>query len=329
MLPPSVGGWRCATHLARHWRMVCDSRCLLRSASLSIRREPALAQLGRDLLRLFYLAIVVASILFFAMRIPSVEPLWMDVTRRVLAGIFGELLAFTLLRTVLPRPHQGAHIVGWNRAYLSWLFSLPLADVGLNRVMRFPFWFLHSTRVLFLNALGARVSWQCGFHADTSVREPALIEVGAGSQLEPNVALEVSVHSAGRVRVGRISIGEGCLINAHAVLMPGVTVAHEARIEPGALLGENVRIGVGARVGAGACIGPNTEVGSYASVGVGCVIGHDVRLGDRARVLPGSVVVNGTVIGEREIWSGHPARHRSGRATSLASDGPKTGTVDN
>ena len=49
-------------------------------------------------------------------------------------------------------------------------------------------------------------------------------------------------------------------------------------------------------------------LGSYVNVGTGAILSEGVRVGDRARIAPGALVQPDTLVGERETWSGVPAR---------------------
>ena len=274
---------------------------------MAVRREPALSRALQDLLRLLFLAPIVAAVVVAASLPQPLEPLWLDACARVVAGLAGELLAISTLRLLLPRPELGAHFVGKSKSYARWLLSATFAEVALHPLIRAPFWFLHTTRVLYLRALGAELGFSAGFGADLVVREPSLVRVGPGALLEPGVVLEAALHGAGRVRVGQVIVGRGCLVGAHAILMPGATLGHDARIEPASLIGEDVRVGVGASIGEGARLERGVDLGSYTSVGTGAIVSEGVRVGDRARIAAGAVVPANTQIGERELWAGPPA----------------------
>ncbi|MEQ8279961.1 MAG: DapH/DapD/GlmU-related protein [Deltaproteobacteria bacterium] len=274
---------------------------------MAVERESWRARLLQDVFRVLVFAVVVGGVAAAVYFPPRTSPQWLDVIARVFAGFTAELLAIALFRLVLPTPRRGAHRIAKDGQYAAWLLSAAFAEVAMHPALRFPFWFLHSTRVLYLRALGARVSWGASLHEQVNIREPALFAVGTGSQIEPGVTVEAALHGAGRVRVGPVTIGEGCLIGAHAILLPGSTIGHDARIESGAIVGEDARVGVQAVVGAGARLGQEVDLGSYTSVGAGAIVAQGVVVGDRGRIAPGAVVERDTKIGEREVWGGTPA----------------------
>jgi acetyltransferase-like isoleucine patch superfamily enzyme len=285
---------------------------------VAVRRQPVKGHLLQDLLRLGFFVLIAVTVVSVALYPPPSYPLWLDRTGRVLLGLASEVLLLAIIRECVPRPAAGSHMVGANKEYIRWLVSSAFADVAMNPMVRFPFWMLHSTRVLYLKALGTQISWNVGFHEDFVLREPALVEIAPGAQLEPGVVLEAALHGAGRVRIAPIIIGGGCLVGAHAILMPGATLGHDATVAPGAFLGENVHVGVGAKIGEGARIERGVDLGSYTSVGTGAIISEGVRVGDRARIGSGAVVEPNTSIGERELWEGAPARCVSGEPRSIA-----------
>jgi carbonic anhydrase/acetyltransferase-like protein (isoleucine patch superfamily) len=269
---------------------------------VGIRREPAPARFVKDVLRIVFFAIIVLSVVSAVIGLQPIRPPWRDTLGRVIAALAAEIVAVTLLRQIIPKPATGQHRVGKGGAYFRWLISSTFAEVGMNPILRGPFWFLHSTRGLYLRALGADLAWRISIPHDVVIHEPSMISIGSGAQLEGGVKVECALHGAGRVRIHRVSIGEGCLIGAHTALMPGATIAHEARIGPGVFIGFESRVGVGASIGARAVIGEQVDVGSYAVIGGGAVLSDGVRVLERGRVLSGAVVPPNIVIGERETF---------------------------
>jgi len=174
--------------------------------------------------------------------------------------------------------------------------------------VRWPFSFLDTTRFLYLRAQRARVAVDASIHASVRIAEPCLLSVESGAQLEPGVIIENALHATGRVRIDAVFIGAGCLIGAHAMLMPGVSLGHEARVSPGSYLGPDVSIGVGAKIGERAILAAAVDVGSHARIGAGAVIGEGVVIGEHARVAAGAVIPPKSQIREGEVWQGVPAR---------------------
>jgi len=268
-----------------------------------------------DTVRLFYASIIVLSVTS-ATLLPQVEPAWRDTLGRVIAAFAAELVAIALLRQVLPKPNPGLHRVGKSDDHAVWLLSAALAEVAMAWPFRAPFWLLGSTRCLYLRALGAEVSWSASIAPDTVVRDPVLVSIGPGARVEPGACLETVVHSAGRIHIGRITIGANVTLGQHAVILPGAAIAHEARVGPGAIIGIESRVGVGSSIGARAVIGDRVELGAYTVVGAGAIIAEGAKVNDRARVMPGAVVPPDAIVNEREVW---PAAGTSAVSLSVPS----------
>ena len=267
-------------------------------------REPWWASALRDALRLVLLIVIVVAVSAAVVLPPQVQPLWLDVFGRALSGVSAELVVLLLLRALVPTARVGSHRVGWNRNYLRWLASSTLNEVAFLPWVRAPFAAFEASRMLYLQALGARISWTASLASSLTVRDPSLCVIEDGVQVEDQVTIETALHGAGRVRIGRVEVGPGCLVGAHALVMPGVVLAPEARVGPRTVIGENAQIGVCVAVGAGATVGSECDVGSYASIGAAAVVGTGSRIGDRARIADAARLAAETTVHEREVWNG-------------------------
>ncbi len=275
---------------------------------MAVKREPTSIRILQDVLRVAFGAALAGVVYAAASLAPPILPLWLDLVSRVMAGLAGALTLLMVMREVVPAPRPGSFLVTFNRDYLRWLFSSILSEMTWHPVVRAPFWYLHVTRVLYLKAVGADVAWGASFHAELTVRDASLVHIGAGAQLEPGVVLEAGLHGAGRVRVGEVRVGEGCLVGAHVLMLPGSSIGLDTRIEPATVIGEDVVIGVGCMIGEGARLERGAAIGSYVTVGTGAIVSEGVRVADRARIAPGALVLPDSRIGEREVWAGVPAQ---------------------
>ena len=273
-----------------------------------ITREPALARLLQDVCRVVYFSLIILAVVLAVSLWPRLHPLWLDVLARLIAAVTAQLITVTLLRIIVPRPRIGSHRVGRDGQYVRWLVSSTLAEVGDHPALRWPYSFTFLTRVLYLRALGAQLSFRTSFPIGLRVRDPSLLAVEAGAQIEPGVVIENALHATGRVRVDSVTIGGGCLVGACAVLMPGTVLGHDARIGPGAYLGPDVSIGVGAKIGERAVLAAGVDVGSHVRIGAGAVVGEGVSVADRAKIMAGAVIPPNSRIREEEVWQGVPAR---------------------
>lgn len=112
------------------------------------------------------------------------------------------------------------------------------------------------------------------------------------------------------VVAGSVSVGEGALIAAGAVLQPetrigahaivntGASVDHDcdvgrfAHIAPGCRLCGGARIGERALIGAGSVVIPGVRIGAGATIGAGSVVTQDIADGARAAGSPCKVLGN-------------------------------------
>lgn len=252
----------------------------------------------QDAARLLFLGLLVGPAVGCALALPPRGPPALDLAVRVVAALLVHLVALGLARRLVPRPAPGDHRVLARGPYLGLAVSRALVEVASLPLWRGPLTLVHLGRVLHLDLLGARVSWDVGLPPDLAVRDPALLAIGRGSVLEPGVVVEASTLRAGRVHVASVYIGERCVVGSQVLLLPGVTIAHDVRVEPGALLADDVRVGVACVIGPGARLSRGVAVGAHSSVGAGAVLGEGVTLGARARVAAGVFVPAGTQIAD-------------------------------
>ncbi len=260
------------------------------------RREPVRVRLGQDIARMAVFAALLGAPLAVTLRLPSVGPAWLDSPLRAAGAVVAHLIALGLVRAIVPRPIPGDHRVTPGGPFLRQALSRALSEVAFLSLFRGPLWLLHFGRVLHLDLLGAKIAWDVGLPIDLRVREPALFSVGPGSVLESGVVIEASTLRAGRAHVAAVQIGARCVIGSQVLLLPGVSIAHDVRVEPGALLADDVRVGVSAVIGPGSRLSRGVTVGAHASIGAGAVLAEGVTLGERARVAAGAFVPAGTQI---------------------------------
>lgn len=262
------------------------------------RREPVRVRLIQDAARVAFLALALSAPAAAALSVPPRKDPPTTVAVRVSAALVAYVLTLGGLRRLVPKPPPGDHRVRAGGPYLVLAVSRALAEVAHLGPLRDPLRLLHLGRVLHLELLGARVAWDVGLPFDLEVRDPALLSIGRGSVLEPGVVIEISTLRAGRAHVAPVSIGERCVIGAQVTLLPGVSIAHGVRVEPGALLADDVRVGVSAVIGPGARLARGVSVGAHASIGAGAVLAEGVTVGERSRVAAGAFVPAGTYLGD-------------------------------
>lgn len=279
-----------------------------RRAGSTIRREPPKARLLQDACRLAFFTTIAAAIGAVIVFLPRVHPRWLDVCGRALAAYTVHLVVVAILREIAPKPRVGSHIVGKNPHYVRWLIASAYTDVVNHPLVALPFSLFYVTRWLYLRAQGARIAFGASLPAGLIVREPCLFSMAPGSQVEPGVVIEAGVHATGRIRIDTVILGEGALVGAHSLLMPGVSLGHDVRVGPSVYIGPDAAIGVGAKIGERAILGAGVDLGSHVRIGVGAVIGEGSLIGDGAKVRAGAVIPPNTRIRAGEVWQSMAAR---------------------
>jgi sugar O-acyltransferase (sialic acid O-acetyltransferase NeuD family) len=89
----------------------------------------------------------------------------------------------------------------------------------------------------------------------------------------------------------RARIGEGCIVNAGAVIGSNTDVGNYTIVNRGALIGHDNRIGTCCTVGPGANLAGNVEIGDGCFVAQGAVVRERLRIGDGAVIGAGAIVL--------------------------------------
>jgi sugar O-acyltransferase (sialic acid O-acetyltransferase NeuD family) len=104
----------------------------------------------------------------------------------------------------------------------------------------------------------------------------------------------------------RARIGDGCIVNAGAIIGSNAVLGDYTIVNRGALIGHDDRTGRCCTIGPGANIAGNVEIGEGTFVAQGAVIRERLRIGDGGVVGAGAVVLRD--VGANEMVAGIPAR---------------------
>jgi sugar O-acyltransferase (sialic acid O-acetyltransferase NeuD family) len=104
----------------------------------------------------------------------------------------------------------------------------------------------------------------------------------------------------------RARIGEGCILNAGAVLGANAELGDHTIVNRGALIGHDVRTGTCCTIGPGANIAGNVAIGDGAFIAQGAVIRERLSIGAGAVIAAGAVVLKDVRAGD--MVTGIPAR---------------------
>jgi sugar O-acyltransferase (sialic acid O-acetyltransferase NeuD family) len=103
-----------------------------------------------------------------------------------------------------------------------------------------------------------------------------------------------------------VTLGEGTVVFAGAVVQPETTVGRHAIVNTGAVIDHDCQVGDFAHIAPGAGLAGGVRVGTGALLGIGCVVPPGVTVGDWAIVGAGAVVVEDVDAGA--TVKGVPAR---------------------
>lgn len=120
-----------------------------------------------------------------------------------------------------------------------------------------------------------------------------------------------------------VSMGEGCVVCAGAILCAGTRVGVNVVVNTGAIIDHESAIGDHAHIGPGCRVAGRVRVGARTFVGLGCAIRDGLQIGENVVIGAGSVVVKDVPDGV--VVYGVPARLRRARALCVERARPSLG----
>lgn len=105
------------------------------------------------------------------------------------------------------------------------------------------------------------------------------------------------------------SVGEGCILNAGAVVMPRARIGAHVIVHAQAVVEHDCDIADGANIAPGVSLAGRVTVGTEAYLYTGCSVAPEVTIGARAVVGAGAVVLDDVAEGDCVV--GNPARPTS------------------
>jgi sugar O-acyltransferase (sialic acid O-acetyltransferase NeuD family) len=121
----------------------------------------------------------------------------------------------------------------------------------------------------------------------------------------PSLELVSAVHP--KSSIGKdVTIGEGTVIMAGAILNASSVVGRGCIVNTGASLDHDSRMGDYASLGPGCATGGNCRIGAYVAIGIGAIVSHGIAIGDHTVIGAGSTVISN--IDTLRVAYGTPAR---------------------
>jgi acetyltransferase-like isoleucine patch superfamily enzyme len=179
------------------------------------------------------------------------------VVRDEVVGVHPRLMALNLAVGVLPR-HQASEA----RARL---FALAGFRIGEGTRIQAPPR-INGQAKLFSNLV---VGKNCDIAAECVFDLAEKITIGDKVTLSPGVMiltstheLDIKEHRAGPLQLAPVTVGDGVLLGARSIILPGVTIGDGAVVNPGAVVNKDVA--------------PQTRVGGTPAVPIEVLKAHEV-----------------------------------------------------
>jgi len=194
------------------------------------------------------------------------------------------LLGMAAVHRLLPRGETGTFRLPGDRGAVRW--ALAGWAPGTYLTLFQPLFFASRRfQRLALRAFGAELGADAWITSRTIVREPHHVRIGARTLVGEYAHLACSLQPRpGLLLVGRIVIGDDCLVGAHSRLTAGVTIGSRCVLEHGVALAPRVTVGDGSRIGAGTTIYSGVRIGRGVTVGKNCCIAAGAVIPDGSRI---------------------------------------------
>lgn len=115
-----------------------------------------------------------------------------------------------------------------------------------------------------------------------------------------------AIHPSTQISSMNVSIGEGSVIMANAVINSNTTIGRHCIINTSAVVEHDNKINDFVHVSVGAKLGGTVEIGKSTWLGIGCTINNNIRICDHCMIGAGAVVVSD--ISESGVYIGVPAK---------------------
>lgn len=206
--------------------------------------------------------------------------------------IYTFILSLGTLKFIFqPKLIVGDFPIGMNKDYFAWALNSIFCGLYMTSPMAHVGHILFSANWLFYRLMGMNVQFNSLIGLNTTIRQPELITVGAGSILGLGSIMSCHFTSDGKVHTQKpIKIGTKSVIGGYSALAPGVTI------------GDNSVIGAESRVFPDVVIGNNVRIGAF------CYIDHAVTIPDNVKIKSYTRIRKEDKINSGEIWEGNPAQ---------------------
>lgn len=182
---------------------------------------------------------------------------------------------------------------------------------ALGRALAFGAWreLIFSTsslRWLFVRAMGGRAAFDMNTAASISLPDACLLDLGPGCMVAATCILGGHIVESGKIRVGRIRIGENAQLHSDVRVGPGVSIGEDSIVGPDSRIAGNFEMGARSQLGHRCTVAPGVRVGDDVVVGHQVVLDQGVVLEAGASVPSGVTVPKGTRVPEGTRFRSSP-----------------------
>ena len=123
----------------------------------------------------------------------------------------------------------------------------------------------------------------------------------------------------------QISIGEGTIIEPHAVIYPNVEIGNDCIIATSAVIKSHTKIGKHSIFGTLSNSEGSVEIGSWTTIQSQCHLGEGTRIGNNCFIGPLFMAINTKKIGDKNSKFGYPNTTDMPREPSVIEDDVQLG----
>ncbi len=116
----------------------------------------------------------------------------------------------------------------------------------------------------------------------------------------------VGIHPSAQISTMNVSIGEGTVLMANAVINSNTSIGKHCIINTSAVVEHDNKINDFVHISVGAKVGGAVEIGKSTWIGIGATVNNNINICDQCMIGAGAVVVSD--ITEKGVYIGIPAK---------------------
>ncbi len=133
--------------------------------------------------------------------------------------------------------------------------------------------------------------------------------------MKDKVSFYTGIHPSSQISSLNVTIGEGTVVMANAVINSGATIGKHCIINTGAVVEHDNIIGDFTHVSVGTKLGGSVEIGKSCWLGIGATISNNIRIASNSFIGAGAVVVKDII--DSGLYVGIPAKEKMPSVSGL------------